>query len=114
MKSKRTLPVGLWKGSGLSLMMDILVSVLSEGKTVAGITSTGKEYAVSQFFICIAPESINEKIIDDIIAYAKSSAVIDENSSVRYPGESTLRQRNKSLSEGVYVNEKIWEEVKAL
>lgn len=114
MKSKRTLPVGLWKGSGLSLMIDVLVSVLSEGKTVSGITSTDKEYAVSQFFICIAPESINEKIIDEIIAYAKSSAVIDESSSVRYPGESTLRHRNKSLSEGVYVNEKIWEEVKGL
>lgn len=114
MHSKRTLPVGLWKGSGLSLMMDVLVSVLSEGKTVSGITSTGKEYAVSQFFICIAPESVNERIINEIISYAKSSAVIDESSSVRYPGESTLRQRHKSLSEGVYVNEKIWEEVKKL
>jgi 3-dehydro-L-gulonate 2-dehydrogenase len=114
MHSKRTLPVGLWKGSGLSLMIDVLVSVLSEGKTVSGITSTGKEYAVSQFFICIAPASVNERIINEIISYAKSSAVIDENSSVHYPGESTLRRRQKSLSEGVYVNEKIWEDVKGL
>jgi 3-dehydro-L-gulonate 2-dehydrogenase len=114
MHSKRTLPVGLWKGSGLSLMIDVLVSVLSDGKTVAAITSTGKEFAVSQFFICIAPVSLNEKIINDIITYAKSSSVIDENSSVRYPGESTLRQRNKSLSEGVYVNDKIWAEVLAM
>ena len=95
-------------------MIDVLVSVLSEGKTVSGITASGNEYGVSQFFICIAPESISEKIIDDIITYAKSSAVIDENSSVGYPGESTLRQRHKSLTEGVYVNEKIWEEVKNL
>ena len=114
MKSKRTLPVGLWKGSGLSLMMDVLVSSLSHGKTVSGITVTGKESGVSQFFICISPGSINERIIDEIITYAKSSSVVDENSSVRYPGESTLRQRNKSLSEGVYVNEKIWDEVKNL
>lgn len=114
MQSKRTLPVGLWKGSGLSLMMDVLVAVLSEGNTVSGITATGKEFAVSQFFICIAPESVNEKIIEEIVAYAKSSSVIDEHSSIRYPGESALRQRNKSLSEGVYVNEKIWEEVKGL
>jgi 3-dehydro-L-gulonate 2-dehydrogenase len=111
MQSKRTLPVGLWKGSGLSLMMDVLVSALSNGQTVSDITSSGKEYAVSQFFICISPESINEKIIDRIITYAKSSAVIDESSSVRYPGESTLRQRQKSLADGVYVNEKIWKEV---
>ena len=114
MESKRTLPVGLWKGSGLSLMMDVLVAALSDGKTVSGITATGKEFGVSQFFICIAPESINENIIREIISYAKSSAVVDENSSVRYPGESTLRRREKSMSEGVYVNEKIWEEVKAL
>jgi 3-dehydro-L-gulonate 2-dehydrogenase len=114
MQSKRMLPVGLWKGSGLSLMMDVLVSVLSEGKTVSDITSTGKESAVSQFFICIAPQSVNEKIIDEIISYAKTSSVVDEHSSVRYPGESTLQQRNKSLSEGVYVNEKIWEDVKGL
>jgi 3-dehydro-L-gulonate 2-dehydrogenase len=114
MQSKRTLPVGLWKGSGLSLMMDVLVAVLSEGNSVSAITATGKEFAVSQFFICITPGSVNEKIIEEIIAYAKSSAVIDERSSVRYPGEGVLMQRNKSLSEGVYVNEKIWEEVKAL
>src|SRR5688572_12055711 len=114
MKSKRTLPVGLWKGSGLSLLMDVLVSALSNGKTVSGITASGKEFGVSQFFICISPESINESIIDEIITYAKSSEVLDENSSVRYPGESTLRQRKKSLAEGVYVNEKIWEEVKGL
>ena len=114
MQSKRTLPVGLWKGSGLSLMLDVLVSALSNGNTVSGITSSGKEYVVSQFFICISPESINEKIVDEIISYAKSSAVIDENSSVRYPGESTLRQREKSLADGVYVNEKIWGEVRNL
>ena len=114
MQSKRTLPVGLWKGSGLSLMMDVLVSALSNGNTVSGITATGKESAVSQFFICISPGTIDERIINEIITFAKSSAVIDENSSVRYPGESTLRQRLKSLAEGVYVNETIWEEVKAL
>ena len=114
MQSKRTLPVGLWKGSGLSLMMDVLVSALSNGNTVSGITATGIESAVSQFFMCISPGTIDERIINEIIAFAKSSAVIDENSSVRYPGESTLRHRLKSLAEGVYVNETIWEEVKAL
>jgi 3-dehydro-L-gulonate 2-dehydrogenase len=114
MKSQRTLPVGLWKGSGLALMIDVLVSVLSEGKTVAGITGTGKEYGVSQFFLCMAPESINEKIIEEIIKYAKSSERAEDGTSIRYPGESTLAQRRKSEAEGVYVNEKIWEEVKGL
>jgi 3-dehydro-L-gulonate 2-dehydrogenase len=114
MQSKRTLPVGLWKGSGLSLMMDVLVSALSDGKTVAGITNSGNEFGVSQFFLCISPGSMNENIIEEIIAYAKSSAVTDDNTSVRYPGESTLKTRERSMKDGVYVNDKIWETVREL
>lgn len=45
--SKRTLPIGFWKGSGLSLMMDVLAAVLSGGKTVKGITEQGHESGVS-------------------------------------------------------------------
>lgn len=114
MRSKRMLPVGLWKGSGLSLMMDVLVSALSDGKTVAGITQSGNEFGVSQFFICISPDVISEHIIDEVIDYAKSSDVVDEGSSIRYPGESTLRTRQRSLEEGVYVNDEIWRQVQAL
>lgn len=114
MKSQRTLPVGLWKGSGLSLMMDVLVSSLSGGRTVGEITASGSEHGVSQFFLCISPLSLDESIINKVIDFAKSSAVIDENSSVRYPGESTLRTRLKSMEEGVFVNEKIWNEVQEL
>jgi 3-dehydro-L-gulonate 2-dehydrogenase len=114
MQSKRMLPVGLWKGSGLSLMMDVLVSVLSDGKTVSGITSSGNEFGVSQFFICISPDHIDEHIIEEIISYAKSSAVIEEDSSIRYPGESTLRTRQQSMEKGVYVNDEIWKKVREL
>lgn len=114
MKSKRMLPVGLWKGSALSLMIDVLVASLSGGKTVGEITASGHEFGVSQFFLCISPSSINEDIIEAIISYAKSSAVVDENSSVRYPGEGVLSARNKSANEGVYVNEKIWQSLQNL
>ena len=95
-------------------MIDVLVSSLSGGNTVADITNSGNEYAVSQFFICISPESIDERIIDSIINYAKQSEPIDSNSPVRYPGESALRNRERSMREGVYVNEKVWNEVLAL
>lgn len=113
-KTKRTLPVGLWKGSGLSLMMDVLVSSLSGGKTVAGITASGDEFAVSQFFLCISPASINESIIEEIVSYAKGSAPVEQGGEVRYPGESTLRTREKSIKEGVYVNDEVWQSVQKL
>lgn len=110
-KTKRTLPIGLWKGSGLSLIIDVLVSSLSGGKTVAGITASGHEFGVSQFFLCISPASLNESIIDEIVRYAKGSAPVEEGGEVRYPGESTLRTREKSMREGVYVNDEIWDRV---
>ena len=112
--SKRTMPVGYWKGSALSMMIDVLVAGLSGGKTVAGITSTGKEYGVSQFFLCISPLELDARIIEEIIQYAKSSEQVDDTSSIRYPGESTLKQRRKSEAEGVFVNDQVWEEVRRL
>jgi 3-dehydro-L-gulonate 2-dehydrogenase len=112
--SRRTLPAGFWKGSGLSLMMDVLVATLSDGQTVKRITAQGGEFGVSQFFLCLAPENIDEQIINEIIDYAKSSQLVDERTSIRYPGEQPLLQRRKSEMEGIEVNEEIWEKVRKM
>lgn len=114
MTSKRTLPVGFWKGSGLSLMMDVLVSCLSDGRTVKQITESGTEHGVSQFFLCLSPAHIDERIIDEIIGYAKSSAVAEGHSAVKYPGEQTLQQRKRSMESGIEVNDDIWRKVQAM
>jgi 3-dehydro-L-gulonate 2-dehydrogenase len=106
--SRRTLPIGFWKGSGLSIMIDLLVSCLSNGRTVSEISADGREFGVSQFFLCISPAHIDEGIIGKIIDFAKSSEPADEHSSVRYPGEQTLKHREESDKKGVLVNEKIW------
>jgi 3-dehydro-L-gulonate 2-dehydrogenase len=104
--SRRILPVGYWKGSGLSLMLDILVAGLSGGKTVAQITAQKKEYGLSQIFICIDAQHLPSSVVEEIISFTKS-----DNVSVRYPGEQVLMTRKKSLKEGVIVNDKIWEQV---
>jgi 3-dehydro-L-gulonate 2-dehydrogenase len=114
LKSERTLPVGFWKGSGLSLMMDLLVATLSDGQSVKQITEQGKEYGVSQFFLCISADSIDERLIEEIIQYTKSSEPVDKGSSIKYPGEQTIQRRSKSETEGVEVNEAIWQEVSGL
>jgi 3-dehydro-L-gulonate 2-dehydrogenase len=111
--SQRTLPIGYWKGSGLSLMMDLLVSVLSEGRTVGEITSQGSETGVSQFFICIRPENIDARIVDSVIAFAKS-AQPEKDQSIKYPGEQTLEHRRRSESEGIEINDSVWQKVKSL
>lgn len=105
--SQRALPIGYWKGSGLSMLIDILLTSLSGGRTTADITKGGAESGVSQCFIAIKPESGNEALIEQIIEFTKSG----HQDAVRYPGESTLAKRNTHLKEGIPVNEKIWNDV---
>jgi 3-dehydro-L-gulonate 2-dehydrogenase len=113
LESKRLLPVGFWKGSGLSLVLDLLVSVLSGGRSTADITKSEKESGVSQVFIAIKPRDDlqTKQIVDEIIAYTKTSAPISSAYPVSYPGENTLRTREKNLREGIPVDEAIWKAV---
>ena len=116
LESQRLLPIGFWKGSGLSLVLDLLASVLSGGRSTADITNAGNESGISQIFICIKPQNDEHSahIIEEIINYTKTSRPEHEGGSISYPGENTLRTREKSLKEGVLVDEKIWAEVKGL
>jgi len=116
LESKRLLPVGFWKGSGLALVLDLLASILSQGNSTAKITQNEKESGVSQVFICIKPQDNNytANIIEEIISYTKSSRAEKEGGSIWFPGEKTLKTREKSLAEGVLVDERIWKKVLAL
>ena len=113
MKSKRSLPIGYWKGSGLSLLLDILISTLSDGNTVADITRSGQEIAISQVFMCIYKKDLNESIINDILSFTKSSAVVKDN-KIQYPGERTLQTRKENLVKGIPVVENIWHKIKEM
>ncbi len=75
LQSSRLLPVGFWKGSGLSLVIDLLVTVLSQGNSTAKVTGGGSESGVSQVFICIKADNSEHtsKLIEEIINYTKSS-----------------------------------------
>jgi 3-dehydro-L-gulonate 2-dehydrogenase len=113
-ESWRPLPIGFWKGSGLSLVLDLLATVLSQGQSTGTVTKNGSESGVSQVFIAIKPTGIKTNaLIEDILAYTKSSRA-EKGKEILYPGENTLRTREKSLKDGVWVDEKIWEKVRSL
>ena len=112
--SARALPIGYWKGSGLALVLDTMASVISGGQATHEIGKQGSEYAVSQVYIAInatgmmgqaALEGTVAAIIDDF----RMAAPLDENESVRYPGEGMLRTRQESLEKGVLVDEAQWQ-----
>jgi 3-dehydro-L-gulonate 2-dehydrogenase len=114
--SLRPLPIGFWKGSGLSLVLDLLATVLSQGRSTGEVTNGGSESGVSQVFICIKPDAgiQTDELIRNILDYTKSSRTEGEGKEILYPGENTLRTRRKSLTDGVWVDEKIWEIVTQL
>jgi len=116
LESERLLPIGFWKGSGLSLMLDLLTTVLSGGQSTAKITESEKETGVSQVFICIKPDSGEHtaNLVEQIINYTKTSRPEHEGEAIYYPGENSLKTRGKSLKEGVLVDEQIWQAVQKL
>ncbi|WP_343689052.1 3-dehydro-L-gulonate 2-dehydrogenase [Chitinophaga sp.] len=109
-KTKRALPIGLWKGSGLALMLDVLLAALTGGRSVEQITASGKEFGVSQCFIAIHKPDLHESLIEEILAYTKS----ESPQEISFPGENTFRTRLENLREGVPVNEEMWKKVKAI
>lgn len=113
MESKRALPIGFWKGSGLSLVLDLLATVLSGGDSTAVITQSGrKETGVSQVFIALKTDNKrNASLIEEIISYTKSN---EDGNEILFPGENMLRTREQSLKEGVWVDEKAWEVLRGL
>lgn len=112
--SKRVLPIGFWKGSGLALVIDMLVTVMSGGRSTAQVTADQQEYGLSQFFLCIDPLHLENDKIDEIIAYTKSSSLAENSGSVSYPGENTIRLRNENLLKGIPVHEEIWQQILSL
>ena len=112
--SKRTLPIGFWKGAGLSLMLDVMLTQLGGGKSVSRITATGKEYGLSQFFLCFDAEGLDQALTEDIIEFAKSGAGTAEHQDVSYPGERTLAKRKLCDQYGIEVNQEAWNKLQNL
>jgi 3-dehydro-L-gulonate 2-dehydrogenase len=113
-KNKRVLPIGYWKGSGLAMLLDILLVALSGGRSTPVITADGAEYGLTQCFICFSKPGLHEALINEIIDYTKSSTPVNPATKIYYPGERTLQTRRTNEREGIPVDETIWQEVLAL
>lgn len=123
LKSKRPIPIGYWKGSGLSIMLDLLVTILSAGRSIAEIGTLADKEAVeagiSQVFICFDVTQPNrpdlvDPIADEVVNFLHATQPIHEDETVRYPGERTLITRRENLKKGIPVDKKIWQKVQAL
>ena len=114
--TRRAVPIGYWKGSGLSLLLDILATALSGGLSTAEISKREAEYALSQVFIAINLRALGnyeniEKAIKSIIIDLKGSVPAAPGTEIRYPGENIVRIREENKKHGIPVNKEIWRRI---
>jgi 3-dehydro-L-gulonate 2-dehydrogenase len=102
--SKRPLPIGSWKGSGLSMLLDMMAALLSGGRATHEIPADPeRETGLSQVFIAVdaasmATQDEASQMIDAIVA----------STGVRYPGQRSAEIRRVNLLEGIPVDADAW------
>jgi 3-dehydro-L-gulonate 2-dehydrogenase len=112
--SKRPLPIGFWKGSALSIVLDMIAAMLAGGSATHQIPADpDAETALSQIFIAIdvaplAGAGAAASIADAIV---ESLAASHDGDAVRYPGERTLATRQRQIADGIDVDRMSWDVV---
>ena len=117
--SELALPAGYWKGSGLAILIDLLVSILSGGLTTREIRQQEQEYGLSQLFIAFDLQQLSDpddrhRIIRQVTGSLLDCAAMEEGGEVFYPGQQTGLRRMENEQKGIPVNQATWDMIIAL
>ena len=110
-------PMALWKGSALSIMIDLMVSMLSLGRTSLAIgTPADGEKGMSQMFVCMNPAAVidmdkAEAQMEKTIAFLNSLEPKDGAHGVHAPGENLEKTRARNRERGIPVTEDTWQKI---
>ena len=110
-------PMALWKGSALSIMIDLMVSMLSLGRTSLAIgTPADGEKGMSQMFVCMNPAAVidmdkAEAQMEKTIAFLNALEPKDGVHGVHAPGENLERTRARNRERGIPVTEDTWQKI---
>ncbi len=115
-KTQRALPIGLWKGAGLSLLLDMIASILAEGNSTADLSNSEYDTGMSQVFIAVKPvfNTGLEEYVDKILKYYKSAEPVSVEEVITYPGERSAQFKKKCEEEGIPIEEGLLEKIKSL
>ncbi len=116
LESRQPLPIGFWKGSGLSLLLDLIAAVLAGGNTSRQVGEFEVEMGLSQIFVAIDISQLSGAdailhLIDASLADLHEAAPIREGGRAYHPGERMLLTREDNLKNGIPVDLVFWEEV---
>ena len=111
------MPMALWKGSALSIMLDLMAASLSLGRTSLAIgTPADGERGMSQVFICLNPAAVvdageMDAQIERTVAFLNALPPKDGVHGVHAPGENLAATRARNLRDGIPVTEETWKKI---
>jgi 3-dehydro-L-gulonate 2-dehydrogenase len=118
--TQRLLPVGYWKGSGLSMVLDMVAAMLSLGSATHQVVPDPlRETGLSQVFVAMNPLAVGdeahiEHIADEVVESLHRCHSAEEGKPVRHPGEQTLRTRAENRNFGLPIEPAVWDEILAI
>jgi 3-dehydro-L-gulonate 2-dehydrogenase len=117
LESGLALPMGYWKGSGLALLIDLCVALLSGGLTTAEIGRFDEEHAVSQLFVAFDLGQISDpeqrgRIIREVTGVLRETRPMADGDRVSYPGQRTWRRRRENERHGIPVDRGLWDRIR--
>lgn len=112
-ESGRALPMGYWKGSGLSVLLELITALLAGGPTVQEIGAQGQETGLSQVMIALDPEKFGgqARLVEEIVENIHRSVPVTPGGEVRCPGEGEHQTRRENLELGVPVDPGKWQQL---
>ena len=119
-KNRRIMPMGYWKGSGMSIVLDMIATLLSGGLSVAEVSETlDDEYCVSQVFTAINVDRLidrgtREEKLKTICDYVQTAARSDPDQAIRLPGHEFPQMKEDNIRNGIPVDDTVWAKIKAL
>jgi len=119
-ESQRPLPIGYWKGAGLSLTLDMMAAMLSAGSATHQIpTDKLRETGLSQVFLAFDLSAFGSadttaESIEQIIEFVQAATRTIGGENIRYPGERTLQTRTENRLLGIPVEPALWNEIQKM
>jgi 3-dehydro-L-gulonate 2-dehydrogenase len=114
LESGRALPIGYWKGAGLAFLLDMTATLITGGLATYQIRQHEAEYGISQVFMAFditqpAGSDWVEQEVENIIADLHQAEPDASTAEVLFPGERVLRTRRENLTNGIPIDEAVWQ-----
>jgi ureidoglycolate dehydrogenase (NAD+) len=116
--AKMPLPLGGIKGSGMSLVFELITSVLVGAPIVSAFHNGDKEHRQNALLVALDPAAFGSgdafaDLVDATLDTVKALPRADDAVEVNYPGERSAAVARTRRATGIPVPAKLWDELRA-